>query len=248
MSRLLRQRSPWWMIPIVFGAGTVLWVLGAALVPAMAPAPAAAQDAATEVGAPATGLIGFELVGRVDQDGANFTSYGYLMYIHGLADTVLYSDPLSRTEATARFTYYATSTITARSVISNLFVLDTLGPLTIYYNEAPSGTFGDPTSFARGVPIARASMRFHDVLNVQAPNQGIAIGVAELTQDSATAFVLGGQQYRFGSAGVLQRLSATGQGTRTDAIIPRSFTALAGHSVVVGRRTTAPVILNGNAN
>jgi hypothetical protein len=240
------RRIDWRAGLVALAAGLSLLVLVIVLTSSGGPDPASAQDAAIEVGAPANGQIGFEVVGQVDQDGANFTGYGYLMYIAGLPDSALYSNPLSRTVATARFTYFATSTISARAVISNLFVLDTTGPLTIYYNESPRGDFRDPSSFACGVPIATNSVRFHDVLKVQAPNLGIANGVAELTQLGATPFVLGGQSYRLGGVGLLQRISVTGQGHRTDAIIPRSISVIAGHSVIVGRRTTAPVILNGS--
>jgi len=49
-----------------------------------------------------------EFLGKSDQVGADVTHDGYLTHIFGLADELLFSDPSSRTEATARFTFVAT--------------------------------------------------------------------------------------------------------------------------------------------
>ena len=75
-----------------------------------------------EVGSALAGQNAVEYVGRVDQDGANFASYGYLTHINGLTDTLLFSGtfPLVN-EANARFTFYATATLTSRYVISSVF-------------------------------------------------------------------------------------------------------------------------------
>ena len=48
-----------------------------------------------------------EFVGRVHQEVATFTEYGYLTHVAGLPDAALFSDPNQRDEAHARFTFYA---------------------------------------------------------------------------------------------------------------------------------------------
>jgi hypothetical protein len=76
-----------------------------------------------EVGSALAGQNAVEYVGRVDQNGGNFVSYGYLTHISGLTSTLLFSDILTTTEATARFTYYATATLTSHYVIANVAVV-----------------------------------------------------------------------------------------------------------------------------
>jgi hypothetical protein len=139
-----------------------------------------AAPTATEIGLGTGGKIATENVGRVDQDGANFIGYGYMNYISGLASSQVFSDPINHTDTTAHFTYYATATLTARSVISGVFTLDTAGVLAIYYNPAPQATFKNPASFAAGTLIAQYTLRNQDILNVQGPNLGIATGFGDL--------------------------------------------------------------------
>jgi hypothetical protein len=210
---------------------------------ALAGGPSSAQAAAPVVGVPAAGRTGFEFVSRVDQVGGHFTSYGYLTYIYGLNDSALFTDPINRNESTARFTFYSSITLTARSVISSVFVLDSIGTTTFYFDENPYGgtSFGNPSSFQTGAPIATFSGRYQDILNVQGPNVGIANGMGELTQLTAQPFVLLGQTYRLGQGGLAENLWFTGEGTRTDPISPNSITVGAGHATVTGLQTTFPL-------
>ena len=98
----------------------------------------AAAATATEVGSAVGGVNAVEFVGRVDQDGGNFVSYGYLTHIIGLADTQLFSGtfPLVN-EANARFTFYTTATLTSHYVISSVFVIDAVGTTVYYFNDTP---------------------------------------------------------------------------------------------------------------
>lgn len=175
-----------------------------------------------------------ELVGRSKQDGKAVTHFGYLTRIRGLPDDLLFSDPSIRTEATARFTFFATTTLTARHVLGDIIATAATGTLTIYFNETPSGgDFGDPDSFAAGTAIAIFSARFHNVLNVQATDAGIISAVADLIQLDSDSFMLDGVRYRLGHRHLRERLSANGQGTRTQVDPPQSFFLWGGNVVIL---------------
>jgi hypothetical protein len=174
-------------------------------------------------------------VGRVDQEGVNFSSYGYLTYISGLDSAQLFSGAV-HSESYARFTYYATAPLTSRSVISNVFIINAAAPLiTIYYNSYPAANFSNPASFTAGVPIATYQGRYQDVLNVQGPGAGIASNVGELRQLSVAPFTLGANSYQLGEVGLEQREWFTGEGTLLNPATPRSFIVGAGNVVVTGR-------------
>jgi hypothetical protein len=200
----------------------------------VATAPAAAST--VEVGTGLPGLNLYEFVGRVDQAGVAFTGYGYLSYVKGMDNSQIFSNPLNPSEGTAHFTYYATATLTSRAVISSIFAIDSVGPITFYYQPTPSAAFDNPASFAAGTPIATGVIRYQSILNVQAPNQGISDGIGEFVQATAGPFSIGGTTYQFGQAGMVERMTTFGQGTRLDALLPKSFVVLSGNAVDTGQR------------
>lgn len=201
-----------------------------------------AAAAAPQVGVAPFGRNAFEYVGRIDQDGESFTSYGYLTYLDGMSPTDLYTQPLTPTETTARFTFSATATMSSRAVISNVFSLDADGELTIYFQESGGASFTDPASFAQGTPVAVNSVRFHNVLTVIGPNTGLANGIGELTQNTAGQFTLGATTYQFGQGGMQQRSSFNGFGIRSEPLIPRAAIVVAGDSMVTGYQTNLPLV------
>jgi hypothetical protein len=203
-------------------------------------APAASAD--VEIGVAPLGETATEFVGRADQDGGSFVSYGYLTHIAGFTDTLLFSQFPTTTESTAHFTYFATSTLTGHFVItgaanglaSSIFVVDSVGMTTYYYNPTPSATFNISTSFTGGTPILTATVRYHDILNVQSANFGVATGAGEMIDLANSPFTIGPTTYRLGRVGLQERSSTMGQGIRTNAVIPQSFVVLAGSSIVTG--------------
>ena len=203
-----------------------------------------------EVGSALGGQNAVEYVGRVDQDGGNFTSYGYLTRIGGLTDTLLFSGTIPFVnETNARFTFYTTATLTSRYVISSVFVIDSIGTTVYYYNPSGGAHFGDPTSFAVGQPIVTATVRAQNILNVQAPNLGVSTNFGEFTQTGVGSFILDGQTYELGRVGLMERLFSTGEGTRTNAVIPQSFTVLSGNAVVTGlpgQQSFMPIIIRNS--
>ena len=213
---------------------SVSWIEVAVVLATMLfPAPLVrAAEGRPLVGIPRHGESAFEFLGRSDQDGPTVTHYGYLTHLFGLADAALFSDPTTRTEATARFTFSATTTLTARHEVGNMIVTAAPGTLTIYFNDTPGSDFAQPGSFAAGQAIATFSVRYHNILNVQAPNEGIATAVADLVQPSASAFTLNGGPHRVGHQGFQLRVRATGPGTRTQVDPVRAFFLLGAQAVV----------------
>jgi len=195
------------------------------------PAPAAAGDRISERAA--EGQILFEFLGRSNQDGPKVTHFGFLTHLFDLADDFLFTDANVRTEESARFTFLAASALESRHEHGNIITTSAPGELTLYLNQTPQGDFNDPDSFARGQAIAAFSTRYYNVLNVLAPNQGITTAAVELTQLRAGSFALAGQRLRFGRPGLRARLSATGQGTRTQPDPVQAF-YLVGGSAVAG--------------
>jgi hypothetical protein len=210
----------------------------------------ASPAAPIEVGSALGGQNAVEYVGRVDQDGGNFTSYGYLTRISGLTDTLLFSGTFPFVnETNARFTFYTTATLTSRYVISSVFVIDSIGTTVYYYNPSGGAHFGDPTSFGMGQPIVTATVRSQNILNVQAPNLGVSTNVGEFTQTGVDSFVLDGQTYQIGQVGLMERIFSTGEGTRTNAVIPQSFTVLSGNAIVTGlpgQQSFLPIVIRDN--
>ena len=208
---------------------------------------AAAAATATEVGSAVGGVNAVEYIGRIDQDGSNFVSYGYLTHLSGLADSQLFSGTIPLVnESNAYLTFYTTATLTARNVISGVFMLDAIGTTVYYYNGTPGASYANPDSFRAGVPVVTATVRSQNILNVQGPNLGVATNFSEFTQIGVSPFMLSGQPYQIGRVGVLERLLSTGEGTRTDPIAPKSFTVVAGNAVVTGvpgQQSFMPIVL-----
>jgi hypothetical protein len=75
-------------------------------------------------------------------------------------------------------------------------------------------------------------VRYHNVLNVQAPDQGVITASVELKQRRAKALTHGDNRLRFGRPGLRARLTANGQGTRTQPDPLRAFFLVGGSAVV----------------
>ena len=187
------------------------------------------------VGVAAPGQKAIELIGRSDQDVNVVIHFGYLTRIADLAEGALFSDPTIRSEATARFTFFSTTEITSRHELGNIITTAAPGKLTIFFNRTPGGNFNDPESFTAGVPIATYTLRYHNTLNVQTENEGIVSGAADLLQQSAQSFTLGGEKRRLGHVGLRQRIEVTGRGTRTQIDPLQAFFLLGGHIINTGR-------------
>ena len=195
-------------------------------------APAHAAGGDRIAGGTPEGQIAFEFLARSNQDGPNVTHFGYLTHLLGLADDLLFAEPNVRTEATARFTFLAVTILDSRHEHGNIITTSAPGELTLFLNQTLQADFNDSASFARGKVIASYSTRYHNVLNVQAPNQGITTASVELTQLEANGFALGDHRLQLGRPGLRARLSANGQGTRTQVDPLRAFFLVGGNVVI----------------
>ena len=213
---------------LFLGAGAVLVTSSLGIAASQAAGPVRA------IGVVPVGETAQEFVGRVHQEGVAFTQYGYLTHVAGIPDALLFSDPNFRDESHARITFYSKTTLTARSVIDTVFSLNTAGDTRLYFQANPNRQPTDATAFAQGVQIANYTVRVHDILNVQAPNVGIATASESLVQHLSKAFTLQGKRYRLGRVGLRQRLTATGEGKRSSLSPLVSDIVIAGDVVVTG--------------
>lgn len=208
-------------------------------------------ETAREIGVGERGTNLYQFAGQIEQDGFEFTGFGYIYDVQGMDPSELFDDPINTSEKTARITYHATATLTSRAIVTDatrgVFALDSAGIITFYYQETPSASFDDPDSFANGIPIATATLRMQDILNVQSPNRGVAVGHGDFTITSVESFTFGEETVRFGRPGAVQRISTFGEGLRTDPITPRSTVLLAGNAVDTGfRQTFLPNVTNAD--
>ena len=199
------------------------------------------------------GLGTYQFVGRIDQVGVNFTAYGYLYDVQGVAPQDLFSNPLNPSESTAYLTYYATATLSSRAALADdvrsIFALDSVGEITYYYQATPAASFENPQSFAYGTAVTTASLRFQDILSVQGPDRGLAVGNGAFSILTAEPFTLGGDTVRFGLPGRAYQVSTWGDALRSDAVIPQSSVLLAGNAVAAGFwQTFLPYVTSSETN
>lgn len=186
------------------------------------------------IGLPGTGEVAWHFIGRIDQDGLKFTAYGFLTQVAGLGNDALFTSGGDRTEDTAVFSVVMESAESNRTKLHNVTVVDVTGTASIYVNDAPDRTFGDPATFTTGTKIGTASVTGQNILNIDPENRdkGVAAATAELRQTGATRFRLGEKEYQLGRKGLTERLTLSGQGVRTDATAPKSTIEVAGTMTV----------------
>jgi hypothetical protein len=199
---------------------------------AIIPATPAAQSE-QEVAAGRNGQTLMDFIGRVSQNGANFTFIGYLTRVRGLDEAALFAggDASARSEQTARFTIKAETTSTSRSVVDNLFAVDSKGTLNVFLNQTPGADFDDPGSFSTGELIASFEITVQNVISVIAPAQGVSTTWGVLEQTKAEHFRLNGKRFKFGKNNQRERIFGTGQGTLLDAGVPVSVVFISGNTV-----------------
>lgn len=200
---------------------------------ALAPGARALAQPGTPAALPTPGTNAFEFVGVIQQLGLDFTLTGYVTHIAGVDRALLFdgADPLARSEATARVLMSGSATGTARSILENLFVVNGEGTIGFYLG-GPGASFADPAAFSAGTQVAGTTVSVQDVVNVQAPQQGLVNGNGTMTVDSTSAFTLGDSPVTFSAPGTQYRLWFTGQGTLRDPATLDAFLLIAGNGVV----------------
>ena len=175
-----------------------------------------------------------ELSGRIDQVGPKFQGYGLITRVDGVEPSALTESGGDEiTEKDARLTFVFDAELQSRAVVGDSFSLATEGMASFYLDDDPGASFDDPDSFAAGEEVAKGALRVTDVVTVYAPDSGIATATGSLELDDASSFELGGESVSIGESGDEYRVTLTGRGTRTDALIPESNFDFAGQLVLV---------------
>jgi hypothetical protein len=199
-------------------------------VPLLAAKALKAGPGTLSVGTGLPGETAFEFIASVSQNGSYFSVTGYLTAVAGLAEAMLFTDPVIRSQTTARFTFSATANLVSRNVLGVMFVLDEAGSFTISYSEAANGM---PTNIASGSMTLQTSVQVTSAFaGSQSPGKGNFRANGELVRTANQSFTLGGISYEFGDANQPWLLTAAGDGTLTDPNTPVSSIVLGGSSVV----------------
>ena len=188
------------------------------------------------IGMPGAGRVAWHFVGQIDQDGTTFTAYGFLTRVDGLDSAALFKGGGDRNEDSAIFSVVMESEESTRTKLNNVTVVDVTGQATVYVNENPNRTFGDPATFRQGTQVMTATVNGQNILNIDPENRdkGVAAASAELRQTEATRFTLGGEEYQLGRRGLHERLTLSGEGVRTDRTVPKSVIEVAGTMTISG--------------
>jgi hypothetical protein len=186
----------------------------------------------TQVGLGDPGGNAFEFVGVIQQVGLDFTLAGYVTNLAGIDNSLLFGNTgrLEHTEQTARLAIAGTAAVVARSILQNIFVLNVEGAIQFSLLE-PGASFEQPESFS-GETVATCAVAIQNVINVQAPQAGIATGAGTLEVESTDPFTLAGQELVIGEPGLRYRITLTGQGQLNDQETPEATILVAGNGVV----------------
>lgn len=216
-------------------AGLALWLSAPA---ALALARQDVPLAPVEVGAGPVRERSLGVTGRNVYGPDSLQVFGYLTSIIGLDPSLLFTDA-TPSERSARFTYAGAVSISSRIDRGDVTTFAGDGVIQIYLDDA-GASWDDPASFGDGEPLAELSIRLRDTLHRQAPGVGVLVGDGQLTQVTAAEFSLDGERYRFGNAGIEQRLRYVGALLGGLAAPPALAVSLTG-SASVSVREAIPV-------
>ena len=179
-----------------------------------------------------TGETVAELIVTITQNGSNFAANGYVTAIAGLPEKLLFMDPVTRSQQTARFTFSLTAQLVSRNVITPVFVLHETGTATVSYSESgetPTVIAGGPVTLQSSVQVTSA------FASATSPGKGNFRVTGEFVRTQSNTFTLGGVAYQFGDPRVVWIITAAGDGTLTDPMTPVSQAVAAGHVAAGGR-------------
>ena len=223
----------------------------ALLVVALAPTAATAQGrrpgtsaptlppSPTVIGTPPSGQNAMEFIGSGRDNGSGIMPFGYFTHIDGLPDDLLFSDPSTRTEATARFTFVGATGPGSREALGSVINATGSGSFTIFFNANAGASLADPSSFGKGQSVAVLAARAHAILHVLAPitpsgpGKALFSATADVIQTRADPFTLQGKPFVLGKVGQRLRLSAQGDLTLFQLNPPRATSVVAGEVTTV---------------
>jgi hypothetical protein len=176
------------------------------------------------------GETAFEFIATVNQNGANFTATGYLTAVSGLPEALLFTDPVIRSQATARFTVSVSAKLVSRNVLGVMFVLDEAGTLTVSYSETAGVA---PVAIVTGSLTLQTSVQVTtQFTSAQSPGKGNFRATGEVVRTATQIFTLGGVPYEFGDVSHPWLITAAGDGTLTDPNAPVAQIVLGGSALV----------------
>jgi hypothetical protein len=193
-----------------------------------------AVESLIEVGAGPVRERALEVVGRNRYDSATIELFGYLKAVIGLDSGVLFANSPPSVGG-ARFTYAGEIAVSSDVSRADVTELAGEGNLRVYFDDDAGANWDDPSSFADGEPVAEFSIRLRETVQRQAPGVGSVVGDADLMQEVAGEFAVGDERYRFGDAGIEQRLRTVGALIGDDAQQGVLFVALTGRTAVTDR-------------
>lgn len=199
--------------------------------------PAAAQEASPLV--VASGPLSertLVLAGRTVQTPEQLQLVGYLSGASGLSAQDLFADD-GDPVGSARFTFLADVALQPATNRADTTSYAGEGTLRIYLAADGGASWTDPASFSAGELLAEYDLTLRETLQRQASQVGVLVGDGVLTQSTAESFTLGDTTYRFGEAGLGQRLRYTGALT-PDTSGSTLAAAVNGHIEVTNRDVT----------
>jgi hypothetical protein len=176
------------------------------------------------------GETAFEFISTVNQNVGNFSAIGYLTAVSGLPEAELFTDPVIRSQNTARFTVSVSAKLVSRNVLGVMFVLDEAGTFTISYNETAGVA---PVAIVTGSITLQTSVQVTaQFTSAQSPGRGNFRATGEVVRTATQIFTVGGVPYEFGDITHPWLITAVGDGTLTDPNAPVSQIVLGGSAFV----------------
>jgi hypothetical protein len=229
-------------------AALLLSVIGLACALVIAPVSSLArQDAVeqpVEVGAGPVGEPSLRFVGRSLYQPGSALLFGYLSDVIGLNASQLFVAGTPSVES-ARFTFVAEIPSATAANQGDVTTIAGAGTFRVYLDEAAGASWDDPGSFADGEVAAELALNLRDVVQRQAPGVGVVVGDYALRQVTAGEFTLEGERFRFGNAGIEQRLRYVGALLDESNQAPTRVAAVTG-SAAVTLRSVTPVMLGSS--
>ncbi len=146
-----------------------------------------------------------ELVGQViNATPTTSTQFGYYTFIQGL-DTLFAAAP--ETETTAFLTFYRETENLRVTSNGPLRIISRSGTTTMYWNQAPGATFGNPDSFRAGTPIQTSILRQQVIVDTLTQTFTV---VNQETVTATGVFAVNGSQYQLGKVGDTLRTTKNG--------------------------------------
>jgi len=190
---------------------TILIVLLSLTSAALVTRARAARSTPRVVGVAPYGESAIEFIGGNEVNFITERIFGYITHIAGLDDDDLFFSTGEKDERTARFTYFADQFVTEKHGAGTLFDLSApREPLNIFLRAGPGATFDNVFSFGAGRLIANFDERYRYFSTALPGGGGTASETADLGEEEAHAFSVGGQTVQLGRAEVRYRLQATG--------------------------------------